>query len=149
MKTTSRQNLQLVGVAALFIASKYEELYPPEVRDFVYITDDTYTKYQVIEMEKHILKVKSGIHHSLVFKPFINSFFILFFQKQKLKFELGCPLSIHFLRRFSKAAFSEASTHVMSKYFIELASVDYELCKYLPSEVSISIQHRHIQKHFI
>lgn len=57
MKTTSRQNLQLVGVAALFIASKYEELYPPEVRDFVYITDDTYTKHEVIEMEKHILKV--------------------------------------------------------------------------------------------
>lgn len=57
VKTTSRQNLQLVGVAALFIASKYEELYPPEVRDFVYITDDTYTRHQIIEMEKHILKV--------------------------------------------------------------------------------------------
>lgn len=62
VKTTSRQNLQLVGVAALFISSKYEELYPPEIADFVYITDDTYTKHQVIEMERHILKVCTHTH---------------------------------------------------------------------------------------
>lgn len=62
MKTTSRQNLQLVGVAALFLSSKYEELYPPEISDFVYITDDTYNKHQVIEMERHILKVRSVAH---------------------------------------------------------------------------------------
>lgn len=59
MKSTSRKNLQLVGVAALLIASKYEELYPPEVQDFVYITDNTYTKEQILTMEKHILKVSS------------------------------------------------------------------------------------------
>lgn len=63
MHTTSRSNLQLVGVAALFISSKYEELYPPDISDFVYITDDTYTKQQVIEMEKHILKVCNRIRN--------------------------------------------------------------------------------------
>lgn len=55
---TSRQNLQLVGVTALFIASKYEELYPPEIGDFVYITDETYNKSQILEMERRIIKVK-------------------------------------------------------------------------------------------
>jgi cyclin B len=40
----SKQRLQLVGVAALFVASKYEEIYPPELKDFVYITDRAYTK---------------------------------------------------------------------------------------------------------
>jgi cyclin B len=34
----------LVGVAALFIACKYEEIYPPDLKDFVYITDNAYTK---------------------------------------------------------------------------------------------------------
>lgn len=34
-----RSKLQLVGVTAMLIACKYEEIYPPEVRDFVYITD--------------------------------------------------------------------------------------------------------------
>ena len=39
-----RNNLQLVGVTAMLIASKYEEIYAPEIRDFVYITDNAYTK---------------------------------------------------------------------------------------------------------
>jgi len=34
-----RTKLQLVGVSSMLIACKYEEIYPPEVRDFVYITD--------------------------------------------------------------------------------------------------------------
>ena len=36
---------------------KYEEIYPPDVGEFVYITDDTYTKQQVLRMEHLILKV--------------------------------------------------------------------------------------------
>ena len=42
-----------------FIYSKYEEIYPPEVGEFVYITDDTYTKKQVLRMEHLILRVLS------------------------------------------------------------------------------------------
>ena len=38
-KLVIRQKLQLVGVTAMLLASKYEEIYAPEVRDFVYITD--------------------------------------------------------------------------------------------------------------
>lgn len=52
-----RAKLQLVGTAAMFIAAKYEEIYPPDVGEFVYITDDTYTKTQVLRMEQLILKV--------------------------------------------------------------------------------------------
>lgn len=43
----------------LFSHSKYEEVYPPEVSEFVYITDDTYTKREVLRMEHLILKVLS------------------------------------------------------------------------------------------
>merc|ERR1712083_428740 len=42
--SVQRAKLQLVGAACMFIASKYEEIYPPDVSEFVYITDDTYTK---------------------------------------------------------------------------------------------------------
>lgn len=52
-----RAKLQLVGTAAMFIAAKYEEIYPPDVGEFVYITDDTYSKTQVLRMEQLILKV--------------------------------------------------------------------------------------------
>ena len=41
-----RGKLQLVGVTALMIAAKYEEIYPPTVNDFVYITDNTYNQEQ-------------------------------------------------------------------------------------------------------
>ncbi|XP_045784696.1 cyclin-A2-like [Maniola jurtina] len=54
-----RTKLQLVGTAATYIASKYEEVYPPEVSELVYITDDTYTKKEVLRMERLILKVLS------------------------------------------------------------------------------------------
>lgn len=40
-----------------FFNRKYEEIYPPDVSEFVYITDDTYTKKQVLKMEQLILKV--------------------------------------------------------------------------------------------
>ena len=42
-----RNKLQLVGVTAMYIAAKFEEIFPPELTDFAYITDDTYTKSQV------------------------------------------------------------------------------------------------------
>ena len=51
----SKQCLQLVGIAALFIASKYEDIYPPELKDFVYVTDNAYTKAELLEMEGKIL----------------------------------------------------------------------------------------------
>ena len=50
-----KSQVQLVGVASLLIATKYEEIYPPTVKDFIYLTDDTYTKDQILTMEKNIL----------------------------------------------------------------------------------------------
>ena len=50
-----RNKLQLVGVTAMLIASKYEEIYPPIVTDFVYITDNAYSKKEILEMEEQIL----------------------------------------------------------------------------------------------
>lgn len=46
---------QLVATACLFIAAKYEEIYPPSLNDFVYICADTYDQQEIIEMESLIL----------------------------------------------------------------------------------------------
>ena len=43
-----RTRLQLVAVAALLIASKYEEIYMPELKDFVFISDNAYTKDEIL-----------------------------------------------------------------------------------------------------
>jgi G2/mitotic-specific cyclin-B, other len=50
-----RSKLQLVGVTAMLIACKYEEIYPPIVKDFVYITDNAYTKEEILEQERIML----------------------------------------------------------------------------------------------
>ena len=47
----SRKKLQLVGVTAMLIASKYEEIYPPELSDFEYITDNAYNREEIMDME--------------------------------------------------------------------------------------------------
>ncbi|XP_077340275.1 cyclin-A1 [Lithobates pipiens] len=73
-----RGKLQLVGTAAILLAAKYEEIYPPEVDEFVYITDDTYTKKQLLRMEHLLLKV-------LAFDltvPTINQFLLQYIHKQ-------------------------------------------------------------------
>ena len=52
-QNVTKAKLQLVGVTALLIASKYEEIYPPEMKDFVFITDKAYTKQDVIHQNPH------------------------------------------------------------------------------------------------
>jgi len=48
-----------VGVTALLIAAKYEEIYPPELKDFVFISDRAYTKQDVLQMEFLMLSTLS------------------------------------------------------------------------------------------
>ena len=46
--SVQRSKLQLVGVTCLYLSAKFEEIHPPDISEFAYITDDTYTKKQVI-----------------------------------------------------------------------------------------------------
>jgi hypothetical protein len=55
-----RQRLQLLGVTALLLASKLEEVYPPEVRDMVYVCDRAYTREQILDMERIVLSTLQG-----------------------------------------------------------------------------------------
>jgi cyclin B len=52
-----RRRLQLLGITALFVACKYEETYPLEVKDCVYVTDRAYNRQEVLDMEFEIVKV--------------------------------------------------------------------------------------------
>ncbi|KAJ4881714.1 Cyclin-A3-4 [Raphanus sativus] len=117
VKTINRQRLQLVGVSAMLIASKYEEISPPKVEDFVYITDNTFTRQDVVSMEADILLA--------------------------LQFELGCPTIKTFLRRFTRVAqedFSESRLQIefLCCYLSELSLLDYSCVKFLPSLLAAS-----------
>lgn len=60
LMSVARGKLQLLGTTAMFIAAKYEEIYPPDADEFAYVTADTYAKSEVILMERLILKVLSS-----------------------------------------------------------------------------------------
>uniref|UniRef100_A0A4W6C6S1 G2/mitotic-specific cyclin-B2 n=1 Tax=Lates calcarifer TaxID=8187 RepID=A0A4W6C6S1_LATCA len=110
VQPVSRRKLQLVGVTAMLVACKYEEMYAPEVGDFAYITDNAFTKSQILEMEQLVLR--------------------------SLKFQLGRPLPLHFLRRASKVANSDVERHTLAKYLMELTLLDYDMVHYRPSEIA-------------
>ncbi|XP_037071503.1 cyclin-A2-like [Pollicipes pollicipes] len=101
--TVVRAKLQLVGTTALFIASKFEEIYPPTVSEFVYITDDTYTATQLKRMEHVMLKM--------------------------LAFDMSAPTSNWFLNYYidSGGAGEETVKH-LAQFLLELTLVQYELC---------------------
>ncbi|CAK8676804.1 unnamed protein product [Clavelina lepadiformis] len=107
-----RAKLQLVGVTAMLLASKYEEMYPPEVCDYVYITDKAFSQAQILSMEILMLKT--------------------------LGFNLGRPLPLHFLRRNSKAGQVDATQHSLAKYLMELSLIDYDMCHIPPSKLAAS-----------
>ena len=109
-KRVSRQKLQLVGAASLFLASKIEEIMPPMAADFVYITDGAYTEKQFKQMEIDILRV--------------------------LNFDLFEPLSLHFLRRFSKAGDVDMLQHGLAKYIIEVSLLEYTLVPVARSKIA-------------
>ena len=109
-KPVKKNKLQLVGVSALLLAAKYEEIYTPEVRDFVYITDSAYTGEEIRAMEKE-----------------------LFFT---LDYCLGTPLCLHFLRRYSKAGEVTPEMHSMSKFLMELAQPQMLCLLFSPSQLA-------------
>lgn len=56
LREVRRTKLQLVGISALMIGCKYEEIWPPKVADFVFACDNTYTHPQVVQMERIMLR---------------------------------------------------------------------------------------------
>ncbi|ERN20534.1 hypothetical protein AMTRI_Chr01g134640 [Amborella trichopoda] len=112
-----RQRLQLLGVACMLIAAKYEEICAPNVEEFCYITDNTYLRDEVLQMESAVL--------------------------QHLHFELTTPTAKSFLRRFFKAA--QVSNEVpwlqlefLANYLAELSLLEYSSLCYFPSLIAAS-----------
>ncbi|XP_059630693.1 cyclin-A1-4-like isoform X2 [Cornus florida] len=86
----NRQRLQLLGVACMMIAAKYEEICAPQVEEFVFITDNTYFKEEVLQMESAVLNY--------------------------LKFEMTAPTAKCFLRHFVRAAEANNETSTLRHY---------------------------------
>uniref|UniRef100_A0A2N9G424 B-like cyclin n=1 Tax=Fagus sylvatica TaxID=28930 RepID=A0A2N9G424_FAGSY len=102
-----RKKLQLVGVTAMLLACKYEEVSVPVVEDFIVISDKAYSRKEVLEMENLMINT--------------------------LQFNLSVPTPYVFMRRFLKAAQADKKLELLSFFMIELCLVEYEMLKFPPS----------------
>lgn len=105
--TVVRKKLQLVGVTAMLLACKYEEVSVPLVEDFVLISDNAYTRIEVLDMEKLMVNT--------------------------LQFKMSVPTPYMFMKRFLKAALSDKKLELLSFFIIEVCLVEYEMLRFPPS----------------
>ncbi|KAM3404921.1 hypothetical protein ACQJBY_007800 [Aegilops geniculata] len=112
LQAVPRRELQLVGMAAMLISCKYEEIWAPEVDDFISIADYSYSRQQILSMEKNIL----------------NS----------MAWNLTVPTPYVLLVRFAKAAGSDKELEHMIFFFAEMALMEYGLVTARPSLVAAS-----------
>lgn len=109
-RAVSRTKLQLVGCAAMLIAAKYEEIYAPEVRDFVYISDQAYNRDQILAMESIMLNT--------------------------LSFFITAPTALRFGERLCRVAKVSPETENYIRYLMELTMQDSKFLRYRPSEIA-------------
>ena len=106
----TRTNFQLLGITALMIACKHEEIDLPKIDDFIYITDNAYKKNEVIKMEFDVLS--------------------------KLNFAFLYPSPIKFFEYLSFHFNFEKKHHMMGKYLMESFLLDVKNAKYKPSIIA-------------
>ena len=120
-KSISKKKFQLLGITALLISCKHEEIILPKIEDFIYITDNAYVKEDVFDMENDILDILS---FNLIAPSPIKfyEYLALKFEFDKKKFLLGKYLMESFMVdinyvKFRASVIACASIYIVMKYY--------------------------------
>lgn len=110
-RVVSLVKLQLVGVTAMFIAAKYEEILAPSVEEFAFMTENGYTKEEILKGERIML--------------------------QTLEFRISHYCSPYsWMRKISKADDYDLQTRTLSKFLTEVTLLDHRFLRVKPSLVA-------------
>lgn len=109
-KVVQLDRLQLVGITAMFVASKYEEVLSPHVANFVHVADDGFSEQEILSAERFVLST--------------------------LDFNLSYPNPMNFLRRISKADNYDIQSRTIGKYLMEISLVDHRFMPYRSSHIA-------------
>ncbi|KAK4449408.1 hypothetical protein QBC34DRAFT_89620 [Podospora aff. communis PSN243] len=109
-KVVQLDRLQLVGITAMFIASKYEEVLSPHIANFRHVADDGFSEQEILSAERFILST--------------------------LNYDLSYPNPMNFLRRISKADNYDIQSRTIGKYLMEISLLDHRFMTYRPSHVA-------------
>lgn len=103
--------LQLVGITAMFIASKYEEILAPSVDEFVYMAENGYNRDEILKGERIVL--------------------------QTLEFKISHYCSPYsWMRKISRADDYDTQTRTLSKFLTEVTLFDYRFLRVKPSMIA-------------
>lgn len=152
-KAVSRSKLQLVGVGlhfppsflsygltvlfwwsgALLIAAKYEEIYAPEVHELVEMTDNAYSRDEVLQVECIML-------NALVFELAVPTpyFFGQRFVLVRFGQRLVSIVSVCELCCVGQASENSEELQHLTLFLLELCLLDYKMLKWLPSVTAAS-----------
>lgn len=109
-KQIPRKKLQLVGITAFFLASKYEHVTEPNISTMVKLCDKKYTKEEILEMEQNMLNT--------------------------LNYRITVSSALTFLLFYLKAAHADRKIIKKSCKILQRTLFSYELLKYLPSQLA-------------
>jgi hypothetical protein len=93
----TRDRLQLLGATSLFMAGKYEEIYPPQLKDYLPLCENAFTKVDLLAVETKMLAA--------------------------VDFKLAVPSALKFLHRYSHVAGLAKKEHHFACLVLELATV--------------------------
>jgi len=104
----SLNQLQLLGITAMFIASKFQEIYPPIMTDFIQMTRNSFESTEMRSMECKVLTV--------------------------IEFNVNCSPSQTFLENYSRAInVSEPRVLIYASYLLDIALIKYDFLKFTTS----------------
>lgn len=120
-----RGEMQLLGVTCFFIASKFEDIYPPCVDDLVACTEDSCSREDILRTEEKVLTA--------------------------LDYQLVVPTAFHFLKKLLSDAHADDGLRFMTFYLAERSLQEYDSLSYKPSTFAAGCmyaalrQQRHVQ----
>jgi len=112
IKYIKRSEFQLLGLGCLFIASKFQEIYYPQLKDCVEVTDGAYSKDDLLRIEQEILKTTN--------------------------YNLLPPSQEDFYNIIAKSFGFNEKQYYLGKYFMENSLIDYNMLKYSSSVIAVS-----------
>ncbi|KAL4130335.1 hypothetical protein PRIC2_006340 [Phytophthora ramorum] len=108
----NRKQFQLLGCACMMIAAKFEEVHPPNVEEFVYISDQTYTAEEMLDMETQVLNA--------------------------LEYRVASTTCYGFMYRYMKAGCNTDEQRSLVSYLCDFALLSYHMVRFKPSKLVAS-----------
>eukprot|EP00966_Prymnesium_polylepis_P299561 6922511-Prymnesium_polylepis.1 len=135
-REVNRNKLQLVGMIGLYIAAKFEEVYPPEAMDMVFICDKCYTHDEILRMEGCMLRALDFQISTPNALTFLHRFLAIAAVTERPAAEAAENDALPRAKKAKRAAPPCCKTWLLAHYLAELTLQECGMLKHLPSAIA-------------